>query len=117
MVAADTLTPCLRSHSSQWRCSVASGFSSSWRHKARRSSAVLQMLGVLPGEGLGATSPVSRLRLAKRPMVATETPKRRTISLRGVPRSTAASTRNLRSFEYAFIPGASHIDQSLRNLL
>jgi hypothetical protein len=36
-------------------------------------------------------------------MVATETPKRRMISAREVPRSTAAGTRNLRSLEYAFI--------------
>ena len=64
MVETDTLTPCPRSHSSQRRSSVASRLASSWRHRARRSSVLLQMLGVLPGEGLGDTSPVSLRRLS-----------------------------------------------------
>jgi hypothetical protein len=59
----------------------------------------LQMLGVRPGEGLGATSPVSRLRLSQRRTVAKETPKVSTIRALGPPRSTAASTLALRSFE------------------
>jgi hypothetical protein len=115
IVEADTFTPRCRSHYSQWRSSVASRFSSSSRHSALRSSAFLQMLGVLPSEGLGATFPVSRLRLSQRRVAAKETPKRRTICALGVPRSTAASTLNLRSFEYAFIAVALHAAHSLRN--
>ena len=52
-----------------------------------------------PGEGLAATSPVSRRRFTQRPMVAGDTPNRRAISSRCSPRSTAASTLSLRSFE------------------
>jgi hypothetical protein len=57
------------------------------------------MLGVRPGEGLGATSPVSRLRLSQRRTVAKEMPKVSTIRALGSPRSTVASTLALRSFE------------------
>ena len=70
-----------------------------------------------PGEGLGARSPPSRRRLSHRFTVGRETPKTRTTSALGSPRSTAASSLTLRSFEYAFIAAASHGDQSLRNLL
>jgi hypothetical protein len=42
-----------------------------------------------------------------------ETPKTSATRSRGIPRSTAASTFSLRSFEYGFILQASHIDQSL----
>ena len=41
-------------------------------------------------------------------MVETETLKVPAISWRGTPRSTAASTLTLRSFEYAFMPAALH---------
>jgi len=37
-------------------------------------------------------------------MVGAETPKTRTTSSRGIPRSTAASIFSLRSFEYGFMP-------------
>jgi hypothetical protein len=50
-------------------------------------------------------------------MVARETPKVRTISFLGVPQSTAASARKLKSFEYAFILPASHEPQLLCKLL
>jgi hypothetical protein len=40
--------------------------------------------------------------------VETETPKISATSLRGIPRSTAASTLSLRSLEYALMPAASH---------
>ena len=46
-------------------------------------------------------------------MVGNETPKVSATSLRGIPRSTAASTRNLKSFEYAFMLRVSHADQFL----
>jgi hypothetical protein len=57
------------------------------------------MLGVLPGEGLGATSPVRPRRLSQRLSVEAETPKRATTSFLGTFRSTASSTLSLRSFE------------------
>src|SRR5215210_8929094 len=41
-------------------------------------------------------------------MVETDTPKVSAISRRGIPRSTAASTLSLRSFEYALMPTLSH---------
>src|SRR5215212_3169123 len=44
-------------------------------------------------------------------MVGSETPKTRATSFLGMPRSTAASTFNLRSFEYGFMPEVSHPDQ------
>jgi hypothetical protein len=50
-------------------------------------------------------------------MVARETPKVQTITFLGVPQSTAAGTRNLKSFEHAFILPASHEAQLLRRLL
>ncbi len=50
-------------------------------------------------------------------MVAVETPKVRTISILGMPQSTAASTRNLKCFEYAFILPTSHEAQLLGKLL
>src|SRR5215207_9645795 len=49
------------------------------------------------------TSPVWRLLLSQRLMVERETPKRSWTSFLGIPRSTAQSTFNLRSFEYAFM--------------
>ena len=58
---ADSLAPCSYSHGSQRHSSVASGFASGRAHSSRRSSVVLRMRGVLPGEGLGPTSLVSRL--------------------------------------------------------
>src|SRR5215211_5887599 len=49
------------------------------------------------------TSPVWRLLLSQRLRVERETPKRSWTSFLGMPRSTAESTFNLRSFEYAFM--------------
>src|SRR5215217_400819 len=42
-------------------------------------------------------------------MVGIDTEKVLTTSSLGVPASTAASTLNLRSFEYGFMPGGYHI--------
>ena len=62
-----------------------------------------------PGIGSASTSsPVSRRFLSQRLTVAGETPKVPTISPRGRPRSTAAKTFNLRSFEYAFMTAVLH---------
>jgi hypothetical protein len=41
-------------------------------------------------------------------MVDTDTPKVFAASALGIPRSTAASTFSLRSFEYAFMAALSH---------
>jgi hypothetical protein len=41
-------------------------------------------------------------------MVGADTPKICAISSRGIPRSTAASTLSLRSFEYGFMPRVSY---------
>ena len=62
------------------------------------------LLEGLPGIGFGCTSPVSRRLLSQRLMVGTETEKVFATSSLGTPRSTAASTLNLKSFEYGFIP-------------
>jgi hypothetical protein len=48
-------------------------------------------------------SPLWRLLFSQRLMVERETPKSCWTSLLGMPRSMAASARNLRSFEYAFM--------------
>jgi hypothetical protein len=53
--------------------------------------------------GSASTSPVSRRRLSQRLMVGTETEKVTATSSLGTPRSTAASTLILRSFEYGFM--------------
>jgi hypothetical protein len=50
-------------------------------------------------------------------MVGSETPKIRAACALGIPRSTAASTLILRSFEYGFMPEVSHSDQSSRKPL
>src|ERR687894_1357609 len=50
-------------------------------------------------------------------MVGSETPKTLATSFLGMPRSTAANTFNLRSFEYGFMPQVSHPDQSPRKPL
>jgi len=52
-----------------------------------------------PGIGFASTSPVSRRRLSQRLMVGAETEKVLATSSLGTPRSTAASTLILRSFE------------------
>ncbi len=52
-----------------------------------------------PGIGLGSTSPVSRRCRSQRLMVGTDTEKVLAASSLPAPRSTAASTRLLRSFE------------------
>jgi hypothetical protein len=50
-------------------------------------------------------------------MVGSDTPKTRATSFFGMPRSTAASTLSLRSFEYGFMAEVSHFDQSSRKPL
>src|SRR5215213_1831173 len=50
-------------------------------------------------------------------MVGSEMPKTLATSFLGMPRSTAARTLSLRSFEYGFMPEVSHPDQSPRKPL
>jgi hypothetical protein len=69
----------------------------------RVSSQPLSFRRGRPGMGSASTSPVSRRRLSQRLMVGTETEKVTATSSLGTPRSTAASTLILRSFEYGFM--------------
>jgi hypothetical protein len=55
------------------------------------------------GDLVDVDFPVWRVLLSQRLMVERETPKRSWTSFLGMPRSTAESTFNLRSFEYAFM--------------
>ena len=50
--------------------------------------------------GVSSTSPVSRRRFNYHLVVASDTPKTSTISLRGMLRSAAESTLSLKSFEH-----------------
>src|SRR5215217_7867307 len=92
-----------------WRCSsrVRSSFAS--RCLGSHSLSIAPFLEGLPGIGPGSTSPVSRRLFIQRFMVGIDTEKVLATSSLGVPASTAASTLNLRSFEYGFMPGGYHI--------
>src|ERR671920_781648 len=78
-----------------------SGLSRTCSGRAASSASLLR--AGKPGIGLGCTSPVCLRLLSQRFMDGIETPKTSATSWRGLPRSTAASTLNLRSFEYGFI--------------
>ena len=83
---------------------VASSFSSSCFHSARFSSAVREDAPFAPRGALRFE--VLALAAASHPALdrsKRETPKSSETSSRGSPRSTAPSTRTLRSFEYAFM--------------
>ena len=99
MVETDTLTPVFCSHSSQWRSKVASSFSSSCSHKVLFCSRVARMRRLLPVETPGARSLPYLFILSHRLSVVRETEKVPATSLLGIPRSTAATTLTLRSFE------------------
>ena len=64
--------------------------------------------------GLGSRAPVSRRLLSQRLMVGIDTEKVFATCSLGLPASTAASTLDLRSFEYGFMPGGYHMDRYLR---
>src|SRR5829696_522902 len=98
IVGTETLSPCLLSHSLQWRSKVAPSFSSSCLHRALRFSMVAPK-GVRPGVRGGPIFPVCLLKLRYLSRVGIETPKVLTTSFLGMPRSTAASTFSLRSSE------------------
>jgi hypothetical protein len=113
MVEVETLCP--NSSSKAWRCSSRVRSSLASRCCGSHSLSITPLLEGLPGIGLGLTSPVSRRLFSQRFMVGIETEKVLATSSLGLPESTAASTLNLRSFEYGFMPGGYHImDQSLR---
>jgi hypothetical protein len=100
MAEIDTLTPVFSSHSSQWRLSVASSFSSSWPHRSLFSSRVARMRRLRPVETPGERSLPSLLIFSQRLRVVRETEKIcTTSSLLGMPRSTAARALILMSFE------------------
>lgn len=99
IVETDTATPVFCSQSSQWRCRVASSFSSSCVHKASFSSEVARIRRFLPVEDLGERSLPALLIRSHRLSVVRETEKVPTTSLLGIPRSTAATALTLRSFE------------------
>ena len=102
-VDVETNTPV--SSSKALRCSskVRSWLASSCPGSHR--SSIVPFLEGLPGIALGSTSPVSRRLLSQRFMVGTDTEKVFATSSLGLPASPAASTLNLRSFEYGFMPG------------
>ena len=66
---------------------------------------IVPFLGGLPGIGLGCTSPLSRGLFSQRFIVGIETEKVFASRSLGVAASRAASTLNLRSFEYGLISG------------
>src|SRR5215216_6324041 len=96
-------TVCPYSSSKASRCSSRVRSSLACRWWGSHSLSITPFLGGLPGIGLGSTSPLSRRLFSQRFMVGIETEKVFATSSLGVPASTAASTLNLRSFEYGFI--------------
>src|SRR5215217_6680657 len=107
MVEVETSSP--KRSSKAWRCSSRVRSSLASRCLGSHSLSIAPFLEGLPGIGLGCTSPVSLRLFSQRFMVGIDTEKVFATSSLGVPASTAASTLNLRSFEYGFIPGGYHI--------
>src|SRR5215208_3932350 len=112
MVEVEISSP--NSSSKAWRCSsrVRSWLAS--RCSGSHSLSIAPFLGGLPGIALGWTSPVCRGLLSQRFMVGIDTEKVLATSSLGVPASTAASTLDLRSFEYGLMPARlTHMDRYL----
>src|SRR5215210_5115280 len=103
MVEVETLCP--NSSSKASRCSSRVRSSLASRCFGSHSLSIAPFLEGLPGIGLGSTSPLSRRLLSQRFMVGIDTEKVFATCSLGLPASTAASTLNLRSFEYGFMPG------------
>jgi hypothetical protein len=97
IVASETSRFVSSSKASQCSLKVRSGldFSCSGSHCLKAAP----FTEGLPGMLWMFTSPVWRLLFSQRLMVDRETPKRSATSLLGMPRSIAASTFSLRSFE------------------
>src|ERR671919_1238595 len=106
-VEVETLCPKCSSKASLCSSRVRSSFAS--RCFGSHSLSRVPFLEGLPGIALGSTSPVSRRLFNQRLMVGIDTEKVLATSSLGVPASTAASTLDLRSFEYGFMPGGYHI--------
>ena len=102
MVDVETLSPKCSSKASRCSSRVRSSLAS--RSFGNQLRSIAPFLEGLPGLGLGSTSPVSRRLFIQRFMVGVDTEKVFATSSLGTPRSTAASTLNLRSFEYGFMP-------------
>src|SRR5215204_5115708 len=102
-------TPSPKCSSKTWRCSSRVRSSLASRCLGSHSLSIAPFLEGLPGIGPGSTSPVSRRLFIQRFMVGIDTEKVLATSSLGLPASTAASTLNLRSFEYGFMPGGYHI--------
>src|SRR3954447_19354448 len=106
MVEVETPSPKCSSKASRCSSRVRSSFSS--RCSGSHSFSIAPFLAGLPGIALGSTSPVSLLLFIQRFMVGIDTEKVSATSSLGLPPSTAASTLNLRSFEYGFMPRGYH---------
>jgi hypothetical protein len=104
IVAVLTATPDASRHQAQWSPSVASDRCASRSGSAARSAS--RFTGIGPGTGFGASAPVSRRCFSHRLIVGTDTANRHPTSSRGIPLSTAITTRQRRSSEYGFIPQA-----------
>src|SRR5215216_6399258 len=111
MVDVETLCP--NSSSKASRCSSRVRSSLASRCSGSHSRSIAPFLEGLPGMGSGSTSPISRRLFSQRFMVGIDTEKVFATSSLGLPASTAASTLNLRSFEYGFMPGGYHICGSI----
>src|SRR5258708_2878222 len=96
-----TRSPWACSHMAQCCSSIASPYACNWG--STPASTCARFFGGRPGIALGRTCPSSRRCFRYRLIVALETPKNRTISARGRPRSTARKTRSRKSCEYAFM--------------
>ncbi len=97
IVASETSIPPSSSNASQCSLKVRSGLS--FRCPGSHSLRARPFTEGLPGIFSTFTSPVWRLLLSQRLMVDRETPKSSETSFLGMPRSMAASTFNLKSFE------------------
>ena len=97
IVAVETRTPAASAYQAQCSANVASGAASSRGGSAAASGPTFT--GGAPRRGLGASPPVCRRSRRYRFTVAGETPKVRAASPRGIPPSTAATTRDRRSSE------------------
>src|SRR3954454_4560185 len=112
MVEVDTASPKRSSKASRCSSRVRSSLAS--RCSGSHSLSIAPFLEGLPGIGSGSPSPVTRRLFSQRFMVGIDTEKVLATSSLGLPESMAASTLNLRSFEYGFMSGGYHMDRYLR---
>jgi hypothetical protein len=96
-------------NASQCSLRLRSGLFFSW--VGNHSSSSPPFLAGGPGIGLGSTPPLSLRRLSQRLIEGEDTPKTLATSFLGIPRSTAANTLSLRSFEYALMRNSFVKDQ------